>query len=167
MLQVIFKQLGFLNHILPQLSFSMIFKAISNDFSPDSIHMFIVKKNWKIENERMKKIRVSYNHTNQWQCSHLFIISHFSMYTHIQSYCTYCFVPFITHNTALKVSDFIKCSSKVWMFSIHCYYLTTNCPSQCPPVSYANSIAQLLRPNIMDSSMTFFFHNPHLIIKTF
>lgn len=47
MLQVIFKQLGFLNHILPQLSFSMIFKAISNDFSPDLIHMFIVKKNCK------------------------------------------------------------------------------------------------------------------------
>lgn len=44
MLQVISKQLGFLNHILPQLSFSMIFKAISYDFPPDPVHMFIVKK---------------------------------------------------------------------------------------------------------------------------
>ena len=31
-------------------------KAIWNDFSPDSIHMFIVKKNWKMENEMVKKM---------------------------------------------------------------------------------------------------------------
>lgn len=37
MLQVIFKQLGFLNHILLQLSFSMIFQAISNDTPPTLI----------------------------------------------------------------------------------------------------------------------------------
>lgn len=46
---------------LPQPYFTPIIflhdlKAISNDFSPDSIHMFIVEKNWKIENEMMKKI---------------------------------------------------------------------------------------------------------------
>lgn len=66
MLPVIFQQLGFLNHILPQLSFSMIFKAISNDTPPRfNTHVYSKKKNWKIENEMMEKIRVSYNHANQ------------------------------------------------------------------------------------------------------